>query len=243
MSQEQNRTEEPILYDADAAQTIPLEITRGGRRYPTRHAIGPCPDDLYVEYDKQRNPRVRVGRDKTVESLDDAEKATSFLYREVLESVTGWGDPRGANVDERVARMVIEGGLLICAVDEDEEAPEVGDAEEDRPWEQTDKGEGAVRLRCRFNGRELVTRHFPQAAPSAEQRKRYNGLNAKKKLAPGGSLSQSTVALASIARPLGKLYDELFGRAEGYAGRVPLWHKGEVVTHYMDRDEVRVGEG
>lgn len=237
---------EVVLYDADAVQTIFVEVTRGQRRYPTYHTINPCSDEKFVEFDKLKNVRVVVAQDKTISSLADREKACGVLYRELLEQVKGWGDTAGSNVDESISRMVVEGGLFICAVDEDGEEPEVGNADEDRPWERSASDDAGIPLRCRFNGEELVTRHFPQAQPSGGQRKRYDELKAKKKVKPGGSLKTSAVALASIAKPLGKLYRELFdeGRAEGYkpGTRVPLWHMVEAVSYYMERDEATVGE-
>ena len=242
MSESQETKTPVLIYDADGAQEIPVEVKRG-KRYPTRHTIRGCTDESYVEYDKMRNVRLRVGKDKSVETLTDREKAAMYLYGELLEAVKGWGAENGENVDEPIARMVIEDGLLICAVDEDDEVPAIGDAEADRPWEPKSDEGYFVPLRCRFNGEELVTKHFPTATPTADQKKRHEALKAKKKLKPGGSLTQSTVALESIAKPLGKLYDELFGRAEGYAGRVPLWHKGEVVSFYLEADEQQVGEG
>lgn len=236
-------------YNAGAEQTIPLEVVRGGRRYQTQHRLGPCSDEMFIEYDKLMNIRVRVNPDKTVETLKDRDKAARYVYSGgedstggLLQEVKGWGDPMGANVDDKIARMVVEEGLFVCIVERSDAEPELGDAEKEKPWEKPT--EEAITLRCRFNGVEMLVKHYPKGVPSAAQLKRYEELKERRKPKPGGSLKQRVVGLQSWVKPLGKLYEELFdeAKAEGYEGRPPLWHRVEAVAAYLDSDEQTVGE-
>jgi hypothetical protein len=239
-----NATTAVVLYDADAQQTVYLEVTRDGRVYDVFHTIRPCTDEQYVEYGKALKPKLRVHPDKSVERLTDVQGASEFLYGDLLDEVRGWGDPKGANVDAKQKRLVIAGGLLLCVTDRDDEAVLKGNADEDRPWEKPERS--AIPVRCRFNGEELVTNHFPTGTPSRQQRERYEGLQNRKKFKAGARMSQTDIALLPPEKALGTLYKELFdeSRAEGYkpGTRVPLWHKCEAVSALFEEDEERVGE-
>lgn len=230
------------LYDADAAQIIKVTLTRAGKAYEVFHTLRACTDANFTDYDKAKKARLRVHTDKSIERITDDKGAALYLYGALLDAVRGWGDPAGANVDERQRRMVVEQGLLLCAADTGDEGEGAlpGNAEEDRPWETPEDG-GEIRLRCRFQGEEIVTRHW-LTDPSAEQRQRYESLQARKKYRSGTRMTQTDVVLQSPVKALGKLYDELHVRAEGYRGRVPLWHKVEVVSAVFEEDEQQVGE-
>lgn len=237
-------TQQTVLYNADASQTVMLEVTRDGKLYDVFHTIKPCSDEKYIEYGKALKPKLRVHPDKSVERLTDVQGGSEFLYGKLLDEVRGWGDPRGKYVDGKQMRLVIAGGLLLSVTDSGDGAVLKGNADEDRPWEKPERS--AIRVRCRFNGDELVTTHFPVATPTAGQRERYEGLQNRKKFKAGARMSQTDIALLPPEKPLGKLYDELFdeSRAGGYAPdtRVPLWHKAEAVSALFEEDEERVGE-
>lgn len=236
-------SQETILFNADAEQRIKLPVTRGGKKYEVFHTLKPCEDGTYLDYEKTLKPRLRVHKDGSVERITDKQKAAEFLYAALLKQVAGWGDPAGANVDEKQRRKVIEEGFLICVVDREEEPPPVaGDAEQDKPWELPEMSTEVIKLRCRFNGEEIVTSHFPGPAPSKEQSARYESLTQRKKYRAGARMTQTDVQLQPPGKALAKLYDELFARAAGYSGRVPLWHKAEAVAALFETEEEGIGE-
>lgn len=55
-------------------------------------------------------------------------------------------------------------------------------------------------------------------------------------------MTQTDVELQPASKALGRLYDELFVRAEGYAGRVPVWHKEEAVSALFENEGQEIGE-
>src|SRR5947209_8783343 len=149
MSESQGTSSQPLKYAAAAAQTIRLEVKRAGGRYQTSHQMDGCSDELFIEYDKLRNVRVRVGKDKSVETLTDREKAARYVYGKLLQEVKGWGDPKGANVDDKIARMVVEDGLFVCVTEAEEREPEIRDAKADPRWAKPP--EEPRSLRCRLH--------------------------------------------------------------------------------------------
>lgn len=253
MSQEQQQDQTaPVLYDAAAAHTIPVTLTRtikGQRKnYKVLHQLSACSNETYIDYDKARNVRIRVHKDKSVETLADEREAADFLYGQLLAEVRGWGDPQGANVDAEHADLVIRGGLLAAIVIKGDAPVVLGNADEDQPWQQTEEVE-PLNLHCRFNGAELITQHTPRSFASAagaeelsKLRTRYESLQGRKKYGAGVRVGQADVKLESNARPLGKLYDEIFVEARGYQGRVPLWHKCEVIAAFFEPEEAQAGE-
>jgi hypothetical protein len=227
-------------YDADAEQTFKflLKLSKRGvgtAQIEAAHRLAPLTDDLYVEFEKKRDLRISAA-DDGMDTKTNALAAAAWLYDQLYREHS----PAQLKLTDSIKSGVVQDGLLVTAFVE----PPLITAEEALGLGLLDaagEGEGSdtLKLRCIFDGREVVTEH-DMAAPSAAQLKRYNDLMTRAKLVEGEQLGRRETKLPPKARALGRLYDELCEGARGYAGRVPLHHKVEVVTEHLSTEQERV---
>jgi hypothetical protein len=219
-----------LLYDADAEQRCGFTVVKKDKRFKVYYTFGGIDDDVYVEYDRQRRVRMAADGQGGMDSKSNSVEAAAWLGRKILKFVEGWGASDGSNVKDRQLADAVQNSVLACAVDQTE--LELGDAETDRPWEDEDDESNTYALRAMFSGNELICKHALNDA-NAEQEKRWNRLMSQTKLTQGEKLSRRDIEIPSRARAIGKLYDEMMVSAEGYAGRVPLHHKVEIMQAHM----------
>lgn len=227
-------------YDADAEQTFRflLKLSKrgvGSAQIEAAHRLAPLSDDLYVEFEKKRDLRISAA-DDGMDTKTNALFASAWLYDQLYREHA----PAQLKLSDSIKSGVVQDGLLVTAFVE----PPLITAEEALSMGLLDtegEGEGSdtLKLRCIFDGREIVTEH-DMASPSAAQLKRYNDLMTRAKLVEGEQLGRRETKLPPKAKALGKLYDELCESSRGYAGRVPLHHKVEVVTRHLSTEQERV---
>jgi hypothetical protein len=229
-----------VLYDADAKQRYGVTVQHKGKRYPVFYEFNPITDETFIEYDRQRDVRMASDGTGGIDSRSNGAAAAAMLGRVILLSVEGWGPADGSKVKDRQLADAVQNGPLACAVDQ-KELP-LGNAEEDRPWDEDEDVSNTYVLRTMFNGGELICTHVLTDADAAQE-SRWTKLMAKTKLLPGERLTRRDIQIPSRAKAIGKLYDEMYIRSEGYAGRIPLWHKLEVMNEHMGVQQEMVDEG
>jgi hypothetical protein len=236
------QAEAAFHYDASAVQRYTfVEVHKDGKgknkRYPVTYFFGKLDDDaLFVEYDRKRNVRMARDGEGDIDNKSNSLLAAGWYGRQILVKVEGWGPEDGSKLSDRQLGSAVLNGPLACAVDRGE--LELGDADEDAPWENEDTTAGNVYpLRALFSGRELLLEHTLDDA-DADQDKRWTDLMARTKLKDGERLGKKDIAVPSNVKAIGRLYDSMNPRAEGYKdGRVPLFHKVAVMEDHMGLDQ------
>ena len=96
-----------------------------------------------------------------------------------------------------------------------------------------EQGAATIKLRSIFSGREVITEHVLRE-PNTEQMSRFQSLMSRSLIVKGRKLGRPETRIPSKARPLAKIYDELYESTSGYAeGGIPLHHKIAVINHHM----------
>ncbi len=232
------------FFDADAEQRVELTIQYRGTERAVTHRFAPLTDELFFQYEQRKKTRVQVsGQELLVVRNDDEELAAAeWLWNELALGRDGYV-PRDdwrerTNVMDK-AQAIAEGLLAAYAV-----RSETALAREGEAAELVDDDLGTeIELDCLFNGNALTTRHAFRA-PTAADVKAFDRLMrvADNVIERGGRRPQSAqLVIPSKAQELAGLYDELIVDTEGYAGRVPAYHKREAVLELFAR-EARVTE-
>jgi hypothetical protein len=230
-----------LLYDADAEQRIPFRLYGKGRHankvYDIFVTLKALVDGTYIAFDKQRNIRYAGDGLGAIDASNETYAASVWLGKQLLVRVEGWGKEDGSDLSNERLAGVIQEALLASEIESRAEALPA-DAAQDRPWEEESDEAGVQthRLRCLYSGRLLVTEHDLKPAGDKQQQK-FQRLMAKTKLVEGEQLGRRETKLPSRDEQFGEIYDELLEDVRGYQGRVPLWHKRDVVIAHLSTEQ------
>lgn len=238
--------QDPLLFNADAPQRIPLELEKGGKTYKVAHLIGAVSDEDYLRYDRERKVNVsdtRHADEAAVEIKDDSFTAAVGLWNRNVNSIEGYGLKGGGTLDgydwkskvkdDEKAFAVLRAMLAV-------EASPLQSANEDEFYPLDDDEDTAtVRLECLFEGRKVIVEHLLKS-PNAEQLAKYRSIVSRRLIVKGTRFGKQDERVPSRVPSLSALYDELKVSASGYEGRVPNYHKVAVVLHCFSAEQEAV---
>jgi len=248
------------LYDADADQVIPshrivLGPTGRRKRYRVSHVFGPLTDEVQFEYFKRS--RMTMERDiqgsPDIDIENDSITAAIYLHDQAAKRIDGIDmagirDWKSAVVSVQSKLDFVNECLLYCSV-----APAITDAPEDDA-EPEDAVEGELcpvdtgtscnqfqyHALVRFNGQEILTRHFLRGATGVEMM-RYSKVSQKSQIRsiPGGRIK---TIIPSKAEDFVAFYDAMIDESQtvGFAGRVPVYVKKAVAELHLSEEEKRL---
>lgn len=202
-------------YDADANQRI--RFTTELEDAEVDFHFSPVTDERYIEFD--RDSRLKLV-DNASFLLPENTKALVKLWNDVCFDIEGIEGEKPQNWKEEIDESK-------------EKIPSISDflavsayTEAHRSWGQTDQ---SVTTEAYFNNRITKQKHFLR-------KKTIDDIKAYRKFQriPLGNrskgLESSEIIFPSFAEDKAALYDRMrIKAAEGYANRVPLWHKVAVV--------------
>lgn len=214
--------DKPTLYDGNAVQRIPLEITEGGERFETAHKVAPVTDAIFLEFVDQ--PDYGEGASERGSDTDYAEhiqnelkKALTWLWKKIVKSIENIevdddSDFRDA-IDAAEVEAVVSAVLNVGIV---------------RPVALTTaarslsaKATVAIRTDALFNGKITQQTHTLHRKTD-EHRKRYD------------LIFSNDAKSSDRARRKGELYDSLVVKTEGFKGKVPLRFKTQVIDYHFE---------
>lgn len=219
----------PAAFDAKARQHIPLEVECDGETFVVVHVFDPFDNvDRMVAYYERLQQRLTQSTIKGgVASESDTLAANVWLWDKLAVGMEGRGEPGDelpedwkALVDDEEKDAAINAllGVQVVPIPAQE-------ADGKRlAWGQK-TSYFTVPLRVRFGAYQVETRHRIRKY-SAEQFRRYKVATSRAEHVPGSRLDRSDTILATAARELGDLYQELRESVENYVGdEVPLPHR------------------
>lgn len=223
---EKSKENETILYDADAVQTIPLEITKGIKTYDVAHVLRPLSDERFFRLDAEVLETSR--RSETLSSQIYEPKQN--LWRELAEKRVGYAEnPNWREKTHQSDTVQAISALLFS------EAVKASDTIEDELL--NDDELTPVHLKCRFNSGFVETVHNFREETKDEFDIFFSIIT--------GSPRKDKLASAkkrNPAREFAELYDVVCVSAEGYARRVPAWHKMVAARAFFEGQFTRLGK-
>ncbi len=218
MTEENNETilydKEVILYDADARQTIAFSGLV--EDVEIEADFEPLHDERYAEYDRKSKFKVV---DNGENAYSDNAESLVLLFDDTVSDVRGIPGEKPANwKDEldgdQIKTPMVARFLAVAAY----AAPLV--------WGQTEK---SVITEAYFNRETAEGKHFLRKK-TVDDVKAYRQMQKIPLGAKTKGLESAEIAMPALAEKKGRIYDKMqLRQAEGYAGRVPLWHKEKVI--------------
>lgn len=206
--------EKEIRYDADAVQRLrfdgiadDLEITA---------EFQPESDERFIEFDKKS--ATRYTSDGTSADLSGRAEALILLFDDLCTDIEGFGEKPSdwkaqLDADEHKIPMIAHFVTVSCYA-----APFV--------FGQTERATISERY---FNNKIAKCRHFPRKK-TVDDVKNFRKLQKIPVGAKSKGLEGGEMVVPGYGEKKGVLYDQMKAKdAEGYAGRVPLRDKAEVI--------------
>lgn len=206
------------LYDGNAKQRIPFEVTEGSERFETAHNVKPVTDartlellDAVVLEDIE--DETNLDRVRRINALLTVE--TRKIWNDVIidvENTESEGDFREL-IDDREVSAAIQALTAVDIVEPETVVTGVRRLDA--------KATVNVVTRALFNGK-LMTQTHKLRRRSTELDKKYDQINWSEDLKP------SETAKAKAA-----LYDEILVETVGFKGKVPIRFKTRVVDYHF----------
>lgn len=224
-----NETNNPTesLYDADASQIIPLEITKGARSYNVAHVLRPLSDERYFALDAELEEVSRRNENLSSALYEPKHR----LWRELVEERIGYKErPDWREKTHQSDAVQAVNALLFAETAEGSDAPVFEELLDDEDL-------SVIALKARFSDREIETTHSFREETKAEFDRFVaivTGAARREKLA--------SMKKRNATRDLCELYDAVCAEQSGYAGRVPAWHKIVAVRAFFENQFSRLGK-
>ena len=228
-----------LVYDADAEQRLPFQVTRRGRLFNVAVIFGPnaLKDKTLIEYDRCRDQRISDA-DAAESTEADAMAVTGKSFApavQLFDSTKARGEGYVSTVPDKDKAYAVNNLLLAV---EFVTAPTAA-ADELCPADDGEEGTTHF-LRCIFNGQLVTTEHTLRDDP--DDLEEFQAIMSRALLVKGTQFGQTDQRIPSRAVRLGALYDKAKLEVKGYAGRVPLHHKQLVVhQHFKGGQKALVG--
>lgn len=203
------------LYDGNAPQRIPLEITEGSDKFETAHNVGPVTDAMFLEFVGSIDPAI----DDAAELQAALETSATSLWRQVVRSVENIeaDDDFRELIDFSEIESVIQ-SLLNVHVERPTDVT---------PGVRTLSAKATVQVRTRaFLSGRVLTQSHRLVRRTDEHRKKYEQI-----YSGGDDDAQRQI---NRAKAKGALYDEIAVSQDGFKGKVPLRFKTVVVDYYFE---------
>jgi hypothetical protein len=209
----------PALYDADAAQIVPVVFEDDGEDYEALLRSAPLSDELIRTYARERDKGNDNDEEEPSGGLLAKVKAAEKMFPQFI---TGPADEQGEGAEEwrevfgAQDKLGIITTLLLC-----ERVPStLSRPKQLKDWRTAKTSR--VRLRCYFNGKSVETSHVLKKSGAALYADYARG-----SLAEFDEMAQ----LDQFA----DIYEKLHVGHEGYKGRVPIHHKASAVRAHLER--------
>lgn len=214
------------LYDANAANRFEFEAHIGSERYDTAHVYGAISDERYIQWIDDFKIKAK-GEDNVHE---ESRESDVKCWDDIIIEVENIEVPEGADWKALIpASEKSEGLKQLFAV-----APVEADEKTNGPRRLgTSATEQVITTEAWFNGKILQQRHI-LTPKTLELEKKFERIQAKrtKTEQTRGLRRKPIVEFVAQDDKLGKLYDEMLVRTEGFAGDiVPLRFKTAVMYY------------
>lgn len=209
------KNDSQVLYDADVVQRLKFEVDD---EYETTHIYSPLEDEKFFEFDG--NSRLKIVDDgKSL--LPDNAKASIKLFDFLVSDIENdWEGEKPANWKDEIDadKEKIPSVAYFLTV--------TAFAETRKSWLQTDN---VTFTEAFFNSKITQQKHFLRKK-TIEDIREFNRFKKIPLASKSKGLAQSETTVNSNGRGKAALYDKMkIKDAEGYAGRVPAWHKVAVI--------------
>lgn len=211
------KTTDADLFDGNAPQRIPLEITEGSERFETAHHIGPVTDTVFLEFIDSVDPNAEDSGDLETKLND----AVTELWRKIVKSVEAIEVDPGTDF-----RDAIEFGEIEAVIQSVMGVTVLPPTAVSGVRNLSAKATAVVRTQALLSGKVTQQSHT-LSRKTDEYRKKYERIYSG--IGEGDTPKQGIRAKAKAA-----LYDELIVKAEGFKGKVPLRFKTVVIDNYFD---------
>lgn len=207
----------PLVYDADADQRIKFDTFDGDDQIV--FVFQPITDGRYIEFAEKSRLKLVDGGENL---LSDNSTALVELWNDVITDVEGiegekpdnWRDEMDADREKIPSITAL---LTVAAYTETK-----------RSWGQRDD---SVITEAYFNNKPVSQKHFLRKK-SLEDVRAYRKFQKIPVGGKGKGLKAGDIIIPSYAGQKAALYDRMQTKeAEGYAGRVPVWHKIAVIDY------------
>jgi hypothetical protein len=219
-------------YDADAEQLIPLSITKNKKSFRVIHRLLPLSDERYFALERARREvqkRLIKRGDLGVFSFDpNAELWNDLAIERIGYAPTPDWKAKTYYLDKTSAITALLHAQIIDETDAD-------DADAD---ELLGDDDFEVNLRVLQSGVLIETAHYFREETKAEMDEFLAIMSEK----PNPNALASATKREELSERLCALYDAMATGSEGYAGRVPAWHKVTAVSTHLSRQFARLGK-
>lgn len=215
-------TIDDVQFDADAPNTIFFSTAAKGKTYRVGHTFSPLTDERYFKYSSEGlSAAKRIAKRQSIETDDFTPQEN--LWNDLCVGRVGYKER--ADWAEKVKLFekidTIKTLLFAELVESDDDVAESELLDDDDV--QT-----IIRLDVYQSGALISTTHVLREASRAEVDEYLNARAGRpQKSALASSLKKT------VEERLCELYDALIVDQNGYANRVPAWHKEKVVESYF----------
>lgn len=207
-----------MLYDGNAPQRIPLEITEGSERFETAHNVGPVTDPIFLEFVDSVDPTIDI--DEMNQALSES---VNQLWRKVIKSVENIEVEAGTDYRDEIGKDEIETVINSLMGVHPIQPTEATSAIR----KLSSKATVTVRTQALFSGKLLDQTHILKRK-SDEHRKKYE------RIYSGISDDDGKAKQSVRAKAKAELYDELSVSTDGFKGKVPMRFKTVVIDYYFE---------
>lgn len=214
-----------VIYDADAKQTIPLKIEKGGKLHKVEWEMNPISDEeFFVLMEAMPENAKRIGT-LSVELLAPYAEIgkKKAISRKGYKERADWRD----RTHPHDYISIVQAYLTVAADNNSFSTDELLD----------DEAETAVTLISSFNKQKAKTVCYFAEEKQADIDEFLAALNNEP---PKNALASAVKE--SKERRIYKLYKKLNRNNEGYASRVPAWHAIEAVSAFLNGQLIRLGK-
>lgn len=222
------KTETGDLYDGNASQRIPFEVTEGTQTFPTAHHLKAFKDAIYLEFIDAINARIdgdteeeliKSANDLQTKIVDEQRGLWRDLVTDVENITVTDGDDFRDLIDHSEIKAVMDAFMAV----------QVRDARPaDGPRDLSAKGNVTVETLAFMDGKLLVQKHVLRRRTD-ELQKKWDFIHRGADDADGAAMKP-----AERAKAKGDLYRSVRVSTEGFKGEPPLRFMVAVMDTYFN---------